>query len=92
MLLSDIRSVVRSRTRSGLWRTIKAPPGQLRCPPIRKQGVGNSGFSNVVDPATKRDPLPPIVGSGLYRSLATCFIALLSISMRAEIGSLDILI
>jgi hypothetical protein len=56
MLLSDIRSVVRSRTRGDLWRTIKAPPGQLRCPPIRKQRFGNSGFSDVADPRYQRPP------------------------------------
>jgi hypothetical protein len=49
-LHGNIRILVRSRTRGGFWRAIKAPLAQLRRPPIRKQGFRNSGFSDVADP------------------------------------------
>jgi hypothetical protein len=49
-LLRNIRGVVRWRTKGGFGRTIKQPLGELRCPPIRKQGFRNSGSSDVADP------------------------------------------
>lgn len=49
-LLSNIQRGVESRTKSGVWRTIDAPLGQLRCSPIRKQSFRNSGFRDVVAP------------------------------------------
>jgi Iron-containing alcohol dehydrogenase len=45
-----------ARTNSGIWRTIKPPRGQSRCPPIRKQSFRNSGFREVADPRYQLSP------------------------------------
>jgi len=51
-LLGNIRSAARSRTKDGVWRTIKGLQGRLRCSPITKHGFQDSGFRDVAEPAT----------------------------------------
>ena len=39
-----------SRMNGGFWRLFKMPPSELGCPPIGKQGCGDSGYRDVTGP------------------------------------------
>src|SRR6266849_3805573 len=57
-----------SRISGGSWWTIKGPPSELRCSPIRKQSFCNSGSSDVADSRYQAPRFSTLDGSAWSRS------------------------